>query len=615
MNKAKKVVISAVSVFLIAILLVGCGVGQNTQGSGGNNAAPAGHPLEAMDRVLAQFPQYFEKNEAHVPGTTFNYGMAISSPWAGIIGGAVFSNSVEDSRIQELLGIRSLFASDEFFRFSNEGVATYEFDLDSNTFTMRLAHDLYWHDGVPLTLDDLVFAYEIIAHPDYNGVRFTADMRAVSGIMDYHEGRADHISGLVLSDNNRTLTMHFEEMNPGMMHFGLWTSPTPRHQFAGIAVADMPDSDPVRVNPLGWGPFMVENIVPGESVSMVRNPNFVWGEPQIERLVVQRVTPELAPMAMESGQFDAIAQFPTGFYGDHQNPTNFHYLGVPVGNYTYIAFRLGHWDFDNNVNVYSPDRKMAKAGPLFRQAMAYAVDEGELADIVFHGLQFAPASNVPPHHRALIDTTVPGFPYDPDRARELLDEAGFSEFDSEGFRLSPEGERFTVNWAFAENPFGDTIIPFYIQAWAEVGIRVELWQGQYHSALYLWDVLDFDADDDEIDIYTGNWQPGANPNPSGSWGHAIWNPSRYTSEEYDAILNAMATEAAFDPDYMKQLFSDWQWYWYNNVPYFTNRWMIHLHALNNRVTLWETRPQYSGVANPNSHWHRIGLSSDLPSGR
>ena len=572
------------------------------------------HPLVLMDRAEEMFPQQINTGAAHVPGTTFYIGLIASSPFPGMIGGGVFHDAELDNIIAQRLGTTtSLMSMNEFYQFGQDGVATFEYDLDAMTMTFHLVQDVYWHDGVPLTLDDLVFAFEIIAHPEYTGPRFSAENQAIRGVADFREGLADTIEGLVLSNNNRTLTMHFDTMSPSMLYFGVWTTPTPRHVFEGIPVGEMAASDPARITPVGWGPFMVEHVVPGESVSMVRNPNFVWGEPVIERLEIQRVDPSLAAEHMQNGTFDLLLpRFPAAEFGDHSSPDNFRYLGTPVGDYQFMAFRLGHWDFENNVNVFSPDRKMAQAGPLFRQAMAYAIDPGFLGETLFHGLRFAPATNVTPNHRALIDMTVPGFPYNPDRARELLDLAGFDQFDDEGFRLDPNGERFTVNWAVRENPLVEGVmVPFFIDSWAAVGVRVELWRGQTHPAVVLWDYLDFDADDDEIDMYEGGWIVGANPNPEGTWGHIWWNPSRYTSPEYDAILDRMSTLATFDPVYMQQVFSDWQWYWQENVPYFPYFWEIMLVAVNNRVTFWDANPFIMG-ADPRSPWHQAGLSTPQP---
>ena len=579
--------------------------------------AVGGDPLAAMDAVLARFPQSVNTGAEHVPGTTFRFAIPIASPWPGLFGGGIFHTSLDEDRINHLIGTSSsLFSVTEFMQFGQDGIVNWSLDTGANTLTLNMQHFPNWHDGVPLTLDDLVFAYEVIVHPDYDGIRRTPHIMNIVGAEEFNSGNADYISGMFLSNDNQTLTIHFYEMDPTLLYFGIWTSPMPRHIFEHIPVADMSSSPEVLVNPIGWGPFIVENIVPGESVHLRRNEDFVFGAPLIEDMVVERIAPELFPSAMEEGRFD-FGQFSTLFYGDHQNPTNFTYLGSLTGAYTYLAFRVGNFDFDNNLNVFNPDRKMSNVH--LRRAMAYATDESVLSELLFNGLQFPAANNIPAHHRLLMDLNVPGFPYDPARAMQTLDEAGFIDVTGDGFRDDPNGNELTIIWAFPTGPEEEVIVNFYIQQWAEVGLRVELWQGRTHDQVYLWDILDFDADNDEIDIYTGQWAPGFNPSPAESWGHAIWNPSRYTSPDYDDAIDRLSSYEAWDPAYMMIAYSNWQWYWYNNLPYFPQRWRIDLFAINNRVTRWDTDVQNTviegGGPTPDFGWHMIGLSAAEPYSR
>jgi len=574
--------------------------------------AAATHPLEAMDAVLAMFPMYIDTGLPHVEGTTFRFAITSDTPWSGLFGGGIFHTSVIEDNIRSLFAgdfaaSGSIFSVTPDWQFGQDGIANWSQDLSANTMTIHLQEDVYWHDGVPLTLDDLVFAIEVIAHPDYTGPRRTPPTTQLVGFEEFGAGDADTISGLTLSNDNRTLIMNFTEMSPSMVYAGsLHTVPMPRHAFEGIPVAEMPESDAVLVNPIGWGPFIVQNVVAGEAVHLVRNENFVRGVPLIEEIVIERITTEVAPIAMETGAYD-IVEFPVIYFGDHQNPTNFTFSGQLIGDYNYISFRVGHWDFDNNVNVFDTTRTMSNTN--LRRAMAYAADEESLANTIFHGLRFPAATNAPAHHRGLHDHTVPGFPFSPQRAMELLDEAGFIDTTGDGFRDDPNGDPLTIIWAFPTQPMEEIIIAHYIQNWASVGLRVELWQGRTHDIFYLWDVLDYDDDDDEIDIYMGAWSPAADPSPVGSWGHIIWNASRYTSAGYDAILDRMGTPAAFDPDYMRQVFSDWQWYWYHNMPYYPTMWRMNLWAANNRVTRWDNRV---GIPPQEFGWHLIGLSAPEP---
>jgi len=589
---------------LMAFSLTACGNDTNER-----DAIIEGDALAALEAALERFPEYRNLGGVHVAGTTFTRGILSPHPLPGLYGGAIFSNAAVDSDVMAMLGTNSsLLSMTEAFTFGQDGVVTFEANMGNNSFTFTMQRDVYWHDGTPLTLADLVFTYYVLAHPDYTGIRFSTYEQQIVGIMDFHNGDADHIAGLVLSADERTLTMYFESMSPAMLYFGIWTAPMPAHIFSGIPVADMASSPAVLVNPVGWGPFMIQNIVPGESVHMVRNPNYTFGVPYIENMIVRRVaSSSLVPAHMAAGDLDMVT-FPALYFEDHQNPTNFNYVGSRNGQYGYIAFRLGHWDTENRQNIFDPNRTMNNV--YLRRAMSLAVDQNEIGAQLFAGLQFQAGSFIAPNHPGLMDLSLPGFRYDPDEANRILDEAGFT-MGADGFRTWPNGDELTVIWAHPTDAATEHIIvPFHQQGWAAIGVRVELWQGRTHDQLFLWDTLDYDTDNDEIHIYTGNWVAGANPNPSGRWGHAVWNPSRYNSPEWEAILANLSSTSAFDENVMRQYYFDMQAYLQDVVPYFPLRWSITLTAINNRVDNFEMRNGVLPVPTPG--WHQIRLTAADP---
>ncbi|MCL2558613.1 MAG: ABC transporter substrate-binding protein, partial [Treponema sp.] len=373
-----------------------------------------GHPLDVMNEVLTHFPIRIDTGEAHVPGSIFQYGIAKETPLIGLIGAAVLWTEAADNIVATLLGTSStLVGMNEFNQFSNDGVARFEFDVPSKMLRFVMQEDVRWHDGVPLTMRDLYYAYHVMAHADYSaagGVRFSGANRNIRGIMDYHNGLADTISGLVLSDNDRALTMYFDDFSADILYLGVWTYPMPRHIFEGTPVSELPNHPQVRVNPVGWGPFKYVSHVPGESFLLERNDDYVWGRPQIEQMVVRRIEPELIPLALEAGEFDIVG-FPTHRFADFQNPTNYFYMGSPGGGYSYMAFRLGHFDFDTGRNVFDAHRPMNNVH--LRRAMALAADEHLLGQMLFNGLQFTAGSFLVPKHEAFMDMSVPMFGHDP----------------------------------------------------------------------------------------------------------------------------------------------------------------------------------------------------------
>jgi peptide/nickel transport system substrate-binding protein len=397
----------------------------------------------------------------------------------------------------------------------------------------------------------------------------------------------------------------------------------PSHLFGALEVRDMATSRYVlQANYIvGWGPWRMVHIVHGDSVLLERNPYFVWGAPLIENLIVERFDPSQAGILMEAGEFDFMS-FPTAMYGYHRNPTNFRFLGSPSPIYGHVSFRLGNWNFDTFQNEYNPNRLMSQLGPEVRQAMAYAVDPDLFTEVFNHGLLFRAGGMTPPNHPHLFNYDAPRFTYNPARANEILDAAGFTNRDSSGMRVFPDGTPITMYWAMATGLLDEEMFEFYSQAWARVGLRVELWQGRFHSQAYLWDALDFDLyydsddHDTQIHIWSASWQVGFNPNPEGVWGHADWNTSRYTSPQYDAILARFTSPNAWDPNYMFNLYTEWQTYFYNNVPAFPTTWGVALTALNNRVVNWDTRVENApNLLNSSFGWQDIRLSAPQPYAR
>jgi len=614
MKRFAKIAATGVLAAMLAVTMTACPGGDPAPG--GFVAEEGAHPLDALREVLTHFPDHIRSDLPHVPGSIFEYGLIAASPFVGIIGAAAFWTEANDNVISSLLGTSSgLIQMSPVNQFSNDGVARFEVNVENRSIALIMQEEVFWHDGVPLTMRDLYFTYHVIGHPDYaaaGGIRFSGDNRNIQGIMDFHNGLADSISGLVLSNNDRTLTIYFEdgEFGPGILYFGIWTSPMPEHIFGGTPVLEIPNHPQFRTNVVGWGPFRYVSSVPGESFLFERNPNFVWGTPYIEQIRVRRIETSLVPAALENGEFDVIS-FPSVYFPYFQNPTNFRYMASAGAAYSYISFRLGTFDGETNRNVVDWGRPMHNIH--LRRAMALAADEWMLGQMLFNGLQFPAGNFLTPRHEEFMDLTVPMWGHDPDLANRILDDAGFMR-GPDGYRRWPDGSELTVTWAMPINPPTDEpIFLFYTEAWRDIGVRVELWRGQFHAQPYLWDVLDFDTDDWEIDIYIGAWTAGANPAPFGAWGHTRWNVARWTSPEWDDFERRIASDAAWDTEYLKGLLSDIQWYMYDQAFFFPLRWGVALTGVNNRVGSWDQRTGLTpGLLARQFGWQDIRLTAPLP---
>lgn len=568
-----------------ALLLAACGTG----GSDDADSNGSGEDTTEEDSGTVELPLSADHEGEAIDGGTLDIGMVSDSPFTGIFNYEL-SNGAPDARVMAPM-YGSLVGTDETDAYDDSGPATVELDQDTNTVTITITEDLLWHDGEPVTADDVLFSHEIIADAGYEGVRFSTDLQNIIGIMDYHNGEADEISGITVVDDN-TLEIEYESVGVQMLQAGggVWAYATPRHHLGHLEVSEMEESPEVRENPIGFGPFQVENIVPGESVSYTAFEDYWAGAPTLDRVELEVIPPSTAVTAMENETYDTFYGMPTDQYDNYEDVENYTVLGDYENFYTYIGFKLGTYEDGESV----PDPDLQTADVNLRQAMAYAIDNDAIGANFYHGLRERATSPIIPYYGDFYNEDVEGYSYDPERANEILDEAGY-EWESgtpgEGYRLDPEGEELTLT--FASMSGGETAEPmveYYMQSWAEVGINVELLEGRLHEFNSFYDRVE--ADDPDIDIYQGAWSTGSDPTPDGLYGRtAAFNYTRWATEENDELMAQMLSDEGFDREWRIGVFHDWQEYFMEEVPVIPTlfrQWTLPVHDRVGNLTIDRT---------------------------
>src|SRR5699024_4638737 len=115
------------------------------------------------------------------------------------------------------------------------GMADYEIDEENDTITFTIKDGIKWHDGEPLVAEDIEFAYEVLADPDYEGDRYS-NVAMIEGAQEYQDGEADEISGLDIKDE-QTIEVKMNDLAPNTID-NLWSYPMPKHYYKDIDVAD-----------------------------------------------------------------------------------------------------------------------------------------------------------------------------------------------------------------------------------------------------------------------------------------------------------------------------------------------------------------------------------------
>ncbi|MDR1736407.1 MAG: oligopeptide ABC transporter substrate-binding protein [Oscillospiraceae bacterium] len=570
MNK-KKILSLSLSLLLAVTLLSSCAQTSGND-SGGDQDLSSG-----AQGALAGFPWGVENTAKSINGGVLKYAIDSDAPFQGLLLTEIYEDDL-DAQVLSWF-VEGFVSYDENFVADQDGAATYTFDKDAKTITLTMREGVKWHDGEPVTLDDMVFGYEILAHPDYQGTRFDDSVRNVIGVDEYHDGTADKISGLALSEDEMTLTISFKEFTPTILIGGFWTSGAPRHYLGDVAVKDLTTSEKVKTNPIGFGPFKVKTIVPGESVEFERFDDYWRGKPKLDGVQVRVINPDLIPQALEAGEID-IASFNTQVYPDYKNPTNYTYIAQLETSFNYTGFDLGTFDTETETNIADPNKKMANLN--LRKAIGYAINQTEICQQQYNGLRMLATTAITPRHGGYQNTEIEGYVYDPERSKTLLDEANYKDTDGDGYREDPNGQQLTIYWAFMSGAGAEVMTQYKIQQWKEVGLRVELYNGQLMEFNNFYNALQ--NDEEGIDMFDGAWQTGFDPDPNVLWGEfTVNNFPHAVTDELRAAMADCASEQSWDETFRTNAYKKWQEEFFNACTAIPTMWRAGLFAVNNRV--------------------------------
>ncbi|RNF38472.1 oligopeptide ABC transporter substrate-binding protein [Planococcus salinus] len=564
-------------IWLFAIILV---LSAFLAACGGNDSDTA---TEEADTDEGTADEKATEGEAQQGGTMV-YG--IDAPPEGLFSSA-FYGIATDGEVIDLFDEPLIDYNENLEPQPN--VASWETE-DNKVFNFTFEEGVKWHNGEELTVNDWVFALETIASPDYDGPRYT-NVQTIEGAEAFRKGEADSISGIeVVSDYEITITFDQARVNNLT---NLWVYPLPESVLGDVPVAEMSASEWVRSTPIGIGPFKVDNIVAGESLELSKNEDYWNGDVNLDKIIVRVIDNSSVVGALQNGDVDMISLQPVT--GPEVEPLeNVEIVTYPGLSYYFVGFKLGV--FDNETQTISEELPKYQSKEL-RQAMMYAINRQEWVDAFFFGYANVINKPVPTSHwNAADDSELNTYEYDPEKAKSLLDEAGYVDTNDDGFREDPNGDEFVVKFSHyaTGNPTFESRAQAITQYWNEVGIQTELEMVEVN--LY-YDMIE--KDDPSIETFFGGWSTAADPDPSGLWkADQLWNYPRYNNPEADQLLDdALNIDiVGTDQQARADLYIEWQKIVNEEVPMLYIAELEEIKALNKRVG--GTEYDVSGQNNP-----------------
>lgn len=298
---------------------------------------------------------------------------------------------------------------DKNFVLEGDLAESWDISADGRTITFHLRDGVTWHDGQPLTSADVLFTYQLYVDPN-TPTSYAEAYRQVTS---------------ATAPDPLTFVVSYEKpYAPALASWGV--AILPKHLLEGVEIT----KSPLSRQPVGTGPYLFKEWKSGEKIVLEANPNYYEGRPYIKR-VVYRVIPDQSTQFLElqSGGLDYMGLTPI----QYSTQTDTIAFKRHFNKYRYLSFSYTYLGYNLERPLFR-DRRV-------RQALTHAINKQEIIDGVLLGLG-QPATGPYKPDTWVYQQDVKRYPYDPERARALLAEAGWSDSDGDGI-LDKHGTPFS----------------------------------------------------------------------------------------------------------------------------------------------------------------------------
>lgn len=435
--------------------------------------------------------------------------------------------------------------------------------LDDTTLEVQLRQGVLFHNGEEMTADDVVYTFNriiqenAIEHPEpHTSPRkgLIAPLEAVEKVDDY------------------TVHFTFSGVWPPAMQLMVHQQIVPQGYLEEVG------TEGFVAQPIGAGPFQFIEGQLDDQIVMERFADYWGGAPDLEPVraacvdrAIFRVIPEASTRvaALLAGEVDIIQAVPADLIDTLTQAEGIQVKTAPGTQPKWIELNVTAPPFDD-VNV--------------RQAMNYAIDKDLIIEAVYGGRAVPLPGPLSPYNNFVNESLTP-YPYDPDRALELLTEAGWSDSDGDGI-LDKDGQplTFTIDTLEEWRPLAEAVAGMY----REIGIdaSVRFWEYSVISPQLLACERQAYLDDwgdsafDPVGHFEAKWHTWLEGQPYGRG-----NFSCYSNERVDELIQAGETEA--DEASRQELYDEAQQLIYDEAPAVFLILPEEVEAASARVQNWE----------------------------
>ncbi|MFZ5819945.1 MAG: ABC transporter substrate-binding protein [Chloroflexota bacterium] len=491
----------------LALLLAACG--------GGQEAPEAPAPAEPG----AEEPQ--APAEAPAEPAIVRVGYA-GSPDTLNPGAAVLS----ESYIMFELVYDSMYNLNMDNTFSLNLAESAEVSEDNLVWTFKL-RDATFHDGTPLTADDVVFSYDLYANTE--GYPWMGDYTY------YFES--------VEAPDPKTVVITLSEAIPNLDAQLVFLYVLPKHIWENEDAVEFENEQMI-----GSGPFKMVEYKQNEFVHLAANKDHPQA-PKVDEVIFQTFeSNDALVQAIKTGQVDMITEFPATSIETLRGAENVEVVtGAPLApTVTDVIFnQCAEANCPEGDGICSGHPSLQDRN--VRLALAHATDKQKIIDVIYLGLASPGTTLIPDGLGVWYNSGIKDYEFDVAKANQILDEAGYKDTDGDGVREMPDGTNplvYRMNWP-SDSVDSPRLAELLGEMWQVVGVDVEP-QAMDPDALTAACCPAFD-----FDVMLWGWGSDPDPNlllsvmttdeiPTGS------SETGYSNPEFDALYYEQASEMEFE---------------------------------------------------------------------